>query len=113
MQPSQMPPDGVMMLTMNGDNEPARLTPPWELTLRLEAHLTVNGRMQETNVVHELSRDEAGEWRIDSDRGDGKAVHLRGRGALPAIIELNGAIMILMPARADDHTRDTLPASTA
>jgi hypothetical protein len=87
------------------------LRPPWKLTLHLRAHIETAFGEKEYITGHSISRDASGAWNVVIERGGKKATEMSGEGDLPAIIEADGAIVILLP-QSGDHIPPSVPTSS-
>lgn len=87
------------------------LQPPWKLTFQLRAHIETASGEREYITAHRISRDATGAWKVMIERDGKNSTEMSGDGALPAIIEADGAIVILVP-QSDDHTPPSLPTSS-
>lgn len=70
---------------------------PWKLTLHLRAEIETEDGTRDHYTVHRVSRDGTGRWSVSVERAGHKPTEMSGEGDLPAIIEADGAIVILLP----------------
>lgn len=87
------------------------LNRPWKLSLHMRAEIETPDGLREYSSVHRVSRDVSGHWTVSIERGRHKPTEMSGEGDLPAILEADGVIVILLP-ESDDHTQPIVPTST-